>query len=168
MSDTRARTFGCECHSPARRRPPRQAPLPQSAVASVPVRRHGGPSSPPCRKCRTGRDWSDWRGSPASSVTPSPAFATGRASAGADRGAASPDNSEIHRSGCCGRTPYRAPVRALRHSSASMAYVSPSSHSPERCSDPRTSWDSRRMPTRSIRRQEDSLSAKHWAITRRR
>ncbi|MBG6106656.1 MFS family permease [Frigoribacterium sp. CG_9.8] len=36
-----------------------------------------------------------------------------------------------------------------------------------RCSDPRTSCSSRRMPTLSIRRQDAVLSAKHLAVTRR-
>jgi len=43
-----------------------------------------------------------------------------------------------------------------------------SSHSPDRCSASRTAYSSRRIPTRSMRRQEAALSAKQLAVTRRR
>ena len=43
----------------------------------------------------------------------------------------------------------------------------PSSQPSERCSESRTVYSSRRMPTRSISRQDASLPAKQLAVTRR-
>ena len=55
----------------------------------------------------------------------------------------------------------------MSHSSASIAYIIPSSHSPFRCRESCLACCSRRMPSRSISRHDATLSAKHWAMTRR-